>query len=693
MTTIAPNKLNSLKDEKSPYLLQHAENPVDWYPWCDEALKKAEEENKPIFVSIGYSTCHWCHVMAHESFEDEQIASKLNQHCISIKVDREERPDIDAGFMHACHMMNGHGGWPLNLFLTPTGLPFYAMTYVPKLAQGRSPGFTDIIDKVAELWASQREDLINAGKQLSQALEEFESTRTERELSQRILSNALDRYRSLFDTKHAGFGSPPKFPQPHNPALLLRLAQRFDNPECQWMAIETLNSIAQGGITDQLGGGLHRYSVDERWLVPHFEKMLYDQALISDAYLDAWQVTGQKHFRRAAEDVLDYVLRELQNPQGGFYCGEDADSEGAEGTYYLWSLNELDSVLSAKERDLFSTVYNMTAEGNFEGRNILYRTQSLKQLAEQNRLSEDELSAQLNQIRIKLLSNREQRPHPHLDDKILSGWNGLMIASLARAGLFFERDDYLNAARAAVDFINDTLFTDGTLKRRYRDGETAVEGFHEDYAYFIRGLTELFLAEPDRRYLETALKLSKICDAKFRGNDGEYFDAEQAFTPGMGRGRNRQDGAVPAAASVTAFNLLRLSRLTGQKALETQGNKLLELHLSQADSYPTAFAFLLQALDLSLSEQLTLVIVRSTKQLDAKWRSVLRRFRPQLLTLIVDETNEIGRLIPWCTDKTCLYNRTTAWLCTAKSCLPATTSAEELELLLQRHAPLKTFSR
>ncbi|MBN1958231.1 MAG: thioredoxin domain-containing protein [Desulfuromonadales bacterium] len=691
--TTAPNKLNHLKDEKSPYLLQHVENPVDWYPWCEEALKKAEEENKPIFVSIGYSTCHWCHVMAHESFEDEQIATKLNQHCISIKVDREERPDIDASFMHACHMMNGHGGWPLNLFLTPTGLPFYAMTYVPKLAQGRSPGFTDIIDKVAELWASQREDLINAGKQLSQALEEFENTRSERELSQRILGNVLHSYRSLFDTKHAGFGSPPKFPQPHNPALLLRLAQRFDNAESQWMAVETLNSIAQGGITDQLGGGLHRYSVDERWLVPHFEKMLYDQALISDAYLDAWQVTGQKHFKRAAEDVLDYVLRELQHPQGGFYCGEDADSEGAEGTYYLWSLNELGSVLSAKEKNLFSTVYNITAEGNFEGRNILYRTRSLKQLAEQNRLSEDELSAQLNQIRTKLLNNRERRPHPHLDDKILSGWNGLMIASLARAGLLFERDDYLSAARAAVDFINNTLFTNGTLKRRYRDGETAVEGFHEDYAYFIRGLTELFLAEPDRRYLETALKLNKICDEKFRGNNGEYFDAERAFTPGMGRGRNRQDGAVPAAASVTAFNLLRLARLTGQKTLETQGNKLLELHLSQADSYPTAFAFLLQALDLSLSEQLTLVIVRNSKQLDAKWHSVVSQFRPQLLTLIVDETNEIGRLVPWCADKTCLNNRTTAWLCTAKSCLPATTSAEELERLLQRHAPLKTFSR
>ncbi|MBN2793409.1 MAG: thioredoxin domain-containing protein [Desulfuromonadales bacterium] len=693
MMTTAPNKLNHLKDEKSPYLLQHVENPVDWYPWCEEALKKAEEENKPIFVSIGYSTCHWCHVMAHESFEDEQIATKLNQHCISIKVDREERPDIDASFMHACHMMNGHGGWPLNLFLTPTGLPFYAMTYVPKLAQGRSPGFTDIIDKVAELWASQREDLINAGKQLSQALEEFENTRSERELSQRILGNVLHSYRSLFDTKHAGFGSPPKFPQPHNPALLLRLAQRFDNAESQWMAVETLNSIAQGGITDQLGGGLHRYSVDERWLVPHFEKMLYDQALISDAYLDAWQVTGQKHFKRAAEDVLDYVLRELQHPQGGFYCGEDADSEGAEGTYYLWSLNELGSVLSAKEKNLFSTVYNITAEGNFEGRNILYRTRSLKQLAEQNRLSEDELSAQLNQIRTKLLNNRERRPHPHLDDKILSGWNGLMIASLARAGLLFERDDYLSAARAAVDFINNTLFTNGTLKRRYRDGETAVEGFHEDYAYFIRGLTELFLAEPDRRYLETALKLNKICDEKFRGNNGEYFDAERAFTPGMGRGRNRQDGAVPAAASVTAFNLLRLARLTGQKTLETQGNKLLELHLSQADSYPTAFAFLLQALDLSLSEQLTLVIVRNSKQLDAKWHSVVSQFRPQLLTLIVDETNEIGRLVPWCADKTCLNNRTTAWLCTAKSCLPATTSAEELERLLQRHAPLKTFSR
>lgn len=693
MTRTSIPRTNHLIDEKSPYLLQHAENPVDWYPWCEAALEKAQEENKPIFISIGYSTCHWCHVMAHESFEDELIAEKLNQNYVSIKVDREERPDIDASFMHACHIMNGHGGWPLNLFLTPTGQPFYALTYAPKHTQGRHPGFIDIIDKIAELWVTQPENLRHAGMQLSQAIEEMEINQSEKPLSTTILNTAVENYYNLFDQKHAGFGQPPKFPQPHNPSLLLRLAQRFDNPVCQWMALETLNSIEQGGITDQLGGGLHRYSVDERWLVPHFEKMLYDQALIADAYLDAWQCTGQKHYKQAAENVLDYVLRELHHPEGGFYCGQDADSEGEEGTYYLWTFNELNKHLSEEENALFSSVYNVTPHGNFEGQNIFYRSQPVQQLALQHHLSESELYSRLDKIKGRLLSIRKQRPHPHLDDKILTGWNGLMIAALARAGFLLQRYEYLDAARKAVEFIMINLLTDDGLKRRYRDGETAIEAFHEDYAYLIHGLIELFLAVSDIRYLNIALKFSNTCEERFQDGRGGYFDAAQTFAAGMGRGRNKQDGAVPAASSVTAHNLLRLARLTGQKKLENQANKLLELHLNKADEHPTAFAFLLQALDLSLSDQLTLVIVHKKDRLDPEWQDLVRQFRPHMMTLVINEEHDMGETIPWSDNKTSLKNQPTAWLCTGDSCLPPVTSAHALEQQLIHHAPLKTFNK
>lgn len=686
-------RTNHLKNEKSPYLLQHAGNPVDWYPWCEEALLKAQTENKPIFISIGYSTCHWCHVMAHESFEDEQIAETLNQNYVSIKVDREERPDIDAGFMQACHMLNGHGGWPLNLFLTPTGHPFYALTYAPKHTQGQHPGFIDIIDKIAELWATQPDNLRHAGEQLSQAIEGMEKHQSEKSLSASILITAIESYRSLFDSKHAGFGQPPKFPQPHNPSLLLRLAQRFDNPECQWMALETLNNIEQGGITDQLGGGLHRYSVDERWLVPHFEKMLYDQALITDAYLDAWQSSGQKHYKQAAENILDYVLRELHHPEGGFYCGEDADSEGAEGTYYVWSSEELETLLSKKENDLFSEAYNVTSHGNFEGKNIFHRAQPLKQLAVKHHLSESELFSRLAKIKNGLLQIREQRPHPHLDDKILTGWNGLIIAALARAGFLLQRLDYLDAARKAVDFIMTNLFTNDGLKRRYRDGETAIDAFHEDYAYLIRGLIELSLAVSDVAYLNTALKLSKTCEQRFHDGNGGYFDAAQTFAAGMGRGRNKQDGAVPAASSVTAHNLLRLARLTGQRELEKQANTLLELHLNQADQHPTAFAFLLQALELSLSDQLTLVVIHKEGNLSPEWQALVRQFRPHMMTIIVTGGNDIGTVVPWADNKTSLNNQPTAWLCTGDSCLPPATNAHDLDQLLRRHAPLKTFNK
>ena len=693
MCTHQTRKFNHLQDEKSPYLLQHADNPVDWYPWGDEALGKAQTENKPIFISIGYSTCHWCHVMAHESFEDELVAAKLNQNYVAIKVDREERPDIDAGFMHACQLMNGHGGWPLNLFLTPMGKPFYALTYAPKHTRGQQPGFVEIIDKIAELWERQADQLIDAGQQLSQAILNLENHQSEEELGENILNKAANNYQALYDNDYAGFGQPPKFPQPHNPALLLRLAQRFGSPRFEEMALQTLNHIERGGITDQLGGGMHRYSVDRYWLTPHFEKMLYDQALISEAYLDAWQISGSGLYEDATKNVLDYVLRELQHPDGGFYCGEDADSEGAEGTYYLWTLDELDQFLAPEEKDFFTAIYKLTPQGNFEGKNILYRDAHLKHYASKQGYSEPEFRKKLKNVHLKLLLQRNQRLHPHLDDKILTGWNGLMIAAMARAGFLLQCPRYLSAAQQAVDFIRNKLTVEGRLKRRYRDGETTISAFHEDYAYLIRGLIELFLADGNRDNLIFALELAKDCDRLFSDKAGSYYDSSTNFIEGMGRGRNKQDGAVPAAASVTAHNLIRLARLTGQPKLEDQAQKLLKLHLTHADQHPTAFAFLLQALDLHLSASLSLVIVTNDDRITDDWLTVIRQFRPHMVTVVTREPQKLSSVVPFTVGKSSQKGQTTAWFCTGASCLDPVTQPTDLQTLLDAHAPLKTFIR
>ncbi|WP_321391753.1 thioredoxin domain-containing protein [uncultured Desulfuromusa sp.] len=676
--------MNHLLNEKSPYLLQHVDNPVDWFPWCDEALNKAQQEQKLIFVSIGYSTCHWCHVMAHETFEDKLVAEKLNQNYVCIKVDREERPDIDTVFMHACQLLNGHGGWPLNLFLTPDTLPFYALTYAPRQSNGQQMGFIELVDKIIELWQQQPANLIANGKELTAEILKLERRHEFVEVEETLLHSAAQNFKTLYDHQHGGFGRAPKFPQPHNQSLLLRLAQRLNDSSLQHMALRTLESIDQGGITDQLGGGIHRYSVDEFWLVPHFEKMLYDQALISTAYIEAWQATNNPYFKQAAESVLNYTLRELRHPEGGFYCGEDADSEGAEGTYYLWSSKELDNILTAEENLLFSNYYNMTVEGNFEDKNILYRSSCVPQFPQR-----------VQKIKEQLLKTRSQRLHPHLDDKILTGWNGLMIAPLARAGLLFQNSDYLLAAEKAAFFIHDKLMENGQLKRRYRDNETLINAFHEDYSFYIYGLIELFLANFNPDHLKQALALTEQCEQLFSDGKGGYFDSSEPFANGQGLGRTKHDGAIPAASSVTAHNLIRLARLTGKSHLEKRAFALFRSTLAHADQHPTSFAGLLQALDLLMSQQLTLVIVlpEAEKKLAETWLKKLTPLRHQLLTIITANPQKHANSVPFVAGKTTIDNKTTAWLCTETCCLPPTTDPSELEKTLQTHAPLNTFSK
>ncbi len=687
--------MNNLQTESSPYLQQHADNPVDWYPWNDTALAKARAENKPIFVSVGYSTCHWCHVMAHESFSDQTVADKLKRDFVAIKVDREERPDLDATFMQACQLMTGQGGWPLNLFLTPEGQPFYAFTYAPRTTTGRYPGFMEIIDKIAQLWHEHPDNLLDSAQKLSAAIVEQEEWSERLELGEQILSQARERYREQFDHGHGGFGAAPKFPQPHNLTLLLRLAQRFNDADLEQMALKTLDAIMNGGISDQLGGGIHRYSVDAQWLVPHFEKMLYDQALISDAYLEAWQISGQTKYRAAAEKVLDYCLRDLRDPGGAFYCGEDADSEGREGTFYLWTQTELEACLSPEQWHLCKSYYATSARGQFDGKNILHVPQTLASAAGQLQIPLQEAEQLLASSRDKLFRQRNLRHRPHLDHKILTGWNGLLIAALAKAARLLERDDYLHAALDACDFICTQMISKGQLQRRHCQGETGINAFHDDYAYLIYGLSEVFLAGGPLRYLQLARQLLDTCLELFGdGHDGLY-DAEKSVAAGLGRGRNKQDGAIPAAASVTAYNMIRLARLLNDRQLETLAEKLLARNSSHAGQYPTSFAFLLQGLDLYLRQPLKLVLVpgRNQRHPEPPWLASINSFRPQLLTVIAAEPRTFMATLPEVADKYSIDNVTTAWLCCGTSCLEPQTSAAGLEEQLRAYAPLKTFSR
>ena len=641
----------------------------------------------PIFISIGYSTCHWCHVMAHESFENQQIADQLNKDFISIKVDREERPDIDTTFMQACQLMTGHGGWPLNLFLCPDGKPFYAFTYLPTKRAGNHPGLTEVIEKVAEIWHSQPNNLIDAGERLSTAIKEQEDTVSKIQPAEKTITDAITSYKESYDTLHGGFGPAPKFPQPHNTTFLLRAGLRTRNQSAIDMALETLKNISCGGITDQIGGGLHRYSVDQFWLVPHFEKMLYDQALIASAYLDAWQFSGDDYFKKAATEVLEYCLEDLQHRDGGFFCGEDADSEGAEGTFYLWTCSELAELLTGDELKVITAYYLVSPTGQFEGKNIFHRKTDLPTIAADLQLDHNQAETLLTQALKKLHKQRSKSPRPHLDDKILSGWNGLLISTLARAATAFGNDHFLKAALNAVEFICCNLFPQGKLLRRYRDNDSSIDAFHEDYAFFIYGLTDLFLATSQKKYLELSLTLQERCDQLFRSEDGGYYDSEKAFIDGVGRGRSKQDGAIPSAASVTAYNLIRLGRLTDNPDMENKAEELLQQQLSYAARYPAGFAFSLQALDLLLAEKSSLVVISSTRQsrLPQPWHRVLNKFRPHVLTFTTAHPEWLEETVKLVAGKNAIDNRTTAWFCSGSSCHAPFTDPIELDNLLNRH--------
>jgi hypothetical protein len=592
---------NHLLSETSPYLLQHADNPVDWYPWSAEAFEKAHHEEKPIFLSIGYAACHWCHVMAHESFEDLAVADLMNTHFVNIKVDREERPDLDSIYMNFVVAITSQGGWPMSVFLTPEGKPFYGGTYFPPERRYNMPAFREVLQAIARLWRDDRDRLLQSSQDLTRSILPKPSDNAgEVVLSPKLLEQAVHRLADAYDWQNGGWGAAPKFPQPMAIEFLLRQASRGDQSSLK-MASHALTAMAQGGMYDVLGGGFARYSVDPTWLVPHFEKMLYDNAQLALVYLHAYQLTGDSAYLQVCEATLDFVLREMTHPEGGFYSSLDADSEGVEGRYYLWSLDELRlAIPDQKEADLFIAAYGVSKQGNFEGENILRLNQSEAQLAAQFNLPVEEVTQQLGRLRVRLLEHRSRRVRPATDDKILVSWNAMMLAAFAEAGRALSRDDYLNAAFRNADFILGNMLVNDRLYRSWRAGAARHAAYLEDYASLASALLTLYQAEPDLKCYQAAIGLLHQTLAHFRDPAGGFFDTADDHESLLYRPKDLQDNATPSGNATAAQLLLKLAAYEGTSVWKVQAEGMLVDNIEMITRFPTAFSHWLCALDFAI---------------------------------------------------------------------------------------------
>jgi uncharacterized protein YyaL (SSP411 family) len=683
---------NHLIHEKSPYLLQHADNPVDWYPWGPEAFQKARQEDKPIFLSIGYATCHWCHVMAHESFEDEEVARILNESFVSIKVDREERPDIDQIYMSVCQALTGQGGWPLTIFITPEGKPFFAGTYFPKSSRMGMVGFTELLTRVASLWGSDRGRILQDSEKIRQAIrKEAGLGAAGAALDQGVLRKAYEQFLRAFDPVWGGFGQAPKFPTPHHLTFLLRWYRRSQELQAASMVGKTLEGMRKGGIFDQIGFGFHRYSVDERWLVPHFEKMLYDQALLAMAYAEAYQALGKAQFAQVAREIFTYVLRDMTAPEGGFYSAEDADSEGKEGLFYVWTPRQVRKHLGHTLGDLFCRFYGISSEGNFEGgMSIPHIFQTPQNFADQEKMNPVQLERALEEAREKLFQARERRVHPLKDDKIITSWNGLMIAALAKGYQALRDETYAQAARKAADFILQRMRTDhGRLQRRFRHGHIAYPGFLDDYAHLVWGLLELYEAIFEVRYLEEALHLNQIMIELFWDEEkgGFYFSGRDNEAL-ISRPRDLYDGAIPSGNSVAALNLLRLSRMTGKVDWEKKADQLLKVFSAAVADSPMAYTQFLIAVDFMLGPSREIVIagdpgLEESREMIA---FVQRSFLPNKVLLFRaegDAGRKLSTLSPFVEGMRPLNKRPTVYLCENYTCKTPLTDLAALEAALK----------
>ena len=691
-------KMNRLQHENSPYLLQHADNPVEWYPWGEEAFEKARKEDKPVLLSIGYSTCHWCHVMEHESFEDDEVAALMNETFISIKVDREERPDIDNIYMTVCQLLSQGGcGWPLNVIMTPDKKPFYAATYVPKQSRYGRLGMMELVPRIGEVWKNNREEILKSADSATQSLAiATDPTRVQasEELDGTTLKKTFQQLESRYDPVHGGFGQRPKFPTPHNMLFLLRYGQRTGNQKAIDMVTKTLESMSNGGIFDHVGFGFHRYSTDTEWLVPHFEKMLYDQALLALAYTEAYQLTRNKSFKKTAEQIFTYVLRDMTSPEGGFYSAEDADSEGEEGKFYLWTEREILEILGNDEGSLIINIYNTAPDGNFvdevsgekPGTNILHLNKNPDQAAMALGISRDEMDIRLEQSRQKLFDIREKRIHPSKDDKIITDWNGLMIAALAKAGRVFGSSVYTDAAEKAAKFINTSLTRDGRLLHRYRNGDAAILANVDDYTFFIMGLLELYETTFNTEYLKEAINLNDQMIKYFWDdkNFGFFFspsDGEELLV----KQKEIYDGAVPSGNAVAMMNLLKLSRITADTKYENYANELATAFSTTLNGSPISHTMFMSGLDFAVGPSYEIVITGKKGAPDTeKMISTLReKYVPNKVVLFKDENSvDITGIAPYTKAQKVIDGAATSYVCLNFVCkLPTTDPQKMLELL------------
>ena len=710
---------NRLINEKSPYLLQHAYNPVDWYPWADEAFDKAKAEDKPIFLSIGYSTCHWCHVMERESFEDNEVAEILNKYFVSIKVDREERPDIDHIYMTVCQAMTGSGGWPLTVIMTPDQKPFFAGTYFPKKGRRGMMGLMGLLDRVRKGWQDDRQTMVDSADSIVESMKpHFAMGEKDAELTKETIDEAYRMLEASFDSNYGGFGHSPKFPTPHSLSFLLRYWKIAGEKRALEMVEKTLEGMYKGGIFDHIGYGFSRYSTDQKWLVPHFEKMLYDNALLAIAYLEAYQVTAQEGYAVIAEKIFTYILRDMTHPEGGFYSAEDADSEGVEGKFYVWTPEEIKSILGEEDGKFFCNFYGITPRGNFEGKSIANRLHDKVawKIGKDGDTNSDgrhtsvdttDISAgsattnldfadgRIAELRKRVFDQRNERIHPHKDDKVLTAWNGLMIAALSIGARVLEKQDYLDAAKKALDFIFSHLVNeDGRLLARYRDGEAAHLAYLDDYAFLTWALLEMYHTTFESGYLSKALKLNKEMLTLFddEENGGMFLYAKDGEEL-IARPKEVHDGALPSGNSVAALNMLRLARLTGDSGLEEKAYSHLNAFAGEVQTNPAAYTHFLMAAVFGLYPTGEIVLAGDSKDtgIQRMISLVHKSFLPQITVLLNDtdlpeepaeDQPPIRDLAPYVMGQQAVGGKPTAYLCENYACKAPITDFEEFRKAL-----------
>jgi len=663
--------MNRLSDEQSPYLLQHANNPVDWYPWGEEAFKKAKELDRPIFLSIGYSTCHWCHVMEHESFEDDSVAKLLNDGFISIKVDREELPEIDHVYMTVCQAMTGGGGWPLTIVMTPAKEPFFAGTYFPKDKRGGRSGLFQILPMITDAWTSKRQDIMTSVGQVKNYLDQLNSKPAGNNFSTELINKAYDQFRNGFDEEYGGFFKAPKFPSPHNLIFLMRYHHSFDNKIALEMATKTLKQMRLGGIYDHIGFGFHRYSTDRHWLVPHFEKMLYDQAMIAMAYTEAYHITGEDIFAQTANEIFTYVLRDMTASEGGFFSAEDADSEGEEGKFYVWTEQEIKEVLGENYGKEFNDIFSITTPGNYKDESSGKQTRlNIPHLKNYNSNGNNDLDS----AREKLFNIREKRIHPLKDDKILTDWNGLMIAALAKAAIVLNEPGYLDAAEKAAKFVLHSISKGERLLKRYRNGVAALDAHLDDYAFMAWGLLELYEATFSTKYLSQALDLMNIMVEDFWDDkNGGFFLGSDQSEKLIVRSKTAYDGAIPSGNSVAVMNMVKLTRITGNTKWAELAEKTMRAFSEDVNRTPTGYTLMLTGFMFDTQNSKEIVIVGDSRNRNTiKFLHTIRTsYAPHKVLLFKDTSvseNRLEQLANWTSTQNSINGKPTAYVCKNFAC-------------------------